>query len=196
MDAPGDDVLAHPRFTEQQHRGVRLGDGVHFAVELHHGAAGKNLGRLARKLLLLARRAELLEGFEQLLLHAELLAHLRKHGHVAEEGHAQHRPALRVENGIGLKDELSAVGNGLHPRGRLPRPHHFGVQHHVHPAPPDEFHHGMPEHLLARNTGDLSVTPVQMDDDAVRIGNADAFLEGVEKLIQIFLQHGVSVFVS
>lgn len=71
------------------------------------------------------------------------------HGHVAEEGCAQHQLALRVENRIGFEDQLPPVGNGLHARGGLPRPHDLRVQHHVEPAALDELHHGMPQHLFA-----------------------------------------------
>ena len=47
MDAPGDDVLAHARLAQKQDRSVGFGNGVHLAVELEHGVAGENLGRLA-----------------------------------------------------------------------------------------------------------------------------------------------------
>lgn len=51
---------------------------------------------------------------------AHLLPHLGEHGHVAEEGDAQHQLALRVENRIGFEDQLPPVGNGLHARGGCP----------------------------------------------------------------------------
>ena len=130
---------------------------------------------------------------KQLLLDAHLLPHLGEHGHVAEEGDAQHQLALRVENRIGFEDQLPPVGNGLHARGGLPRPHDLRVQHHVEPAALDELHHGMPQHLFAGDARDFGMAPVQMHDGPFHVGDADPLFEGVKKLIKILLQHYISV---
>ena len=193
VDAAGNDVLAHARLTEQQDRGVRLRNGVHLAVELDHGTAGEQLRRLAGKLLRVPGGTELLERFEQFLLDAHLLPHLGEHGHVAEEGDAQNQLALRVENRIRFEDQLPPVGNGLHARGGLPRPHDLRVQHHVEPAALDELHHGMPQHLFAGDARDFGMAPVQMHDGPFHVGDADPLFEGVKKLIKILLQHYMSV---
>ena len=89
--------------------------------------------------------------------------------------------------------QLPPVGNGLHARGGLPRPHDLRVQHHVEPAALDELHHGMPQHLFAGDARDFGMAPVQMHDGPFHVGDADPLFEGVKKLIKILLQHYMSV---
>ena len=100
---------------------------------------------------------------------------------------------MTVENGVALKDDLPPVGNALHARDGLARLDDLGIEDDIQHTSVDEVHRRAADHLLTRNARDFAMPLVQMDDGSIHVGNADAFLESVKELIEVFLQHALFV---
>ena len=185
VNRSGEKLLAHARFTQDQHGGVGCRDLFDELVEVGHLPAFEAVhGELLDALLVDVLNVGP-QLFEQFFLGNDLLPELAHDGHVAHKCDHQRHLALRVENGVAVQDQLLALLGGLDGGRGLAGFDDLRVEDDIEDALIDEVLHPAADQVFFFQADQLLVHRVDLERVALTVGDVDAVAQDIQDTVYV-----------